>query len=204
MRFDFDSATRRKLGYRLIDHVDKYFSSLADRKVQLPDDERTYGALDHSLPETGEDPIMVLDSVCREMINKGFHVPAANYFGLMNPTPTYMGFLAEALVAALNPQLATLARPQLASKIELETIRWMAERVGWNKDFGGTSPAEETKPISADWHWRWHRRFPVRSRKGFHPSLASRLPTLRPNRIIHWTNPRACLESDASGCSAFR
>src|SRR5258705_3179623 len=49
-----------------------------------------------------------------------------------------MGFLAEALVAALNPQLATLARSQLASKIELETIRWMAERVGWNSDFGGT------------------------------------------------------------------
>jgi len=49
-----------------------------------------------------------------------------------------MGFLAEALVAALNPQLATLARSQLASKIELETVRWMAERVGWRSDFGGT------------------------------------------------------------------
>jgi aromatic-L-amino-acid/L-tryptophan decarboxylase len=72
------------------------------------------------------------------MVDKGFHVPAANYFGLMNPTPTYVGFLAEALVAALNPQLATLARSQLASKIELVTIRWMAERVGWPKEFGGT------------------------------------------------------------------
>jgi glutamate/tyrosine decarboxylase-like PLP-dependent enzyme len=138
MRFDFDSATRRKLGYRLIDHVDEYFSSLPDRNVQLPADQRTYGALDDLLPETGEDPVTVVDSICHEMIEKGFHVPAANYFGLMNPTPTYMGFLAEALVAALNPQLATLARSQLASKIELETIRWMAERVGWNKDFGGT------------------------------------------------------------------
>jgi len=138
MRFDFDSATRRKLGYRLIDHVDDYFTSLPDRKVQLPADLRTYGVLDDLLPETEADPISVLDNVCREMIDKGFHIPAANYFGLMNPTPTYMGFLAEALVAALNPQLATLARSQLASKIELETVRWMAERVGWRSDFGGT------------------------------------------------------------------
>jgi len=138
MRFDFDSATRRKLGYRLIDHVDEYFSSLPDRKVQLPAEQRTYGVLDELLPESEEDPISVLDNVCREMIDKGFHVPSANYFGLMNPTPTYMGFLAEALVAALNPQLATLARSQLASKIELETVRWMAERVGWSSDFGGT------------------------------------------------------------------
>jgi aromatic-L-amino-acid/L-tryptophan decarboxylase len=41
-----------------------------------------------------------------------------------------MGVLGEALVAALNPQLATLARSQLASKIEVETVRWIGERVG--------------------------------------------------------------------------
>jgi glutamate/tyrosine decarboxylase-like PLP-dependent enzyme len=72
------------------------------------------------------------------MVEKGFHVPSANYFGLMNPTPTYMGVLAETLVASLNPQLATLARSQLASKIELETVRWIGERVGWPGDFNGT------------------------------------------------------------------
>src|SRR5215470_1742772 len=123
MGFDFDSATRRRLGYRLIDHIDAYFSSLADRAVQSPADQRTYAALHDVLPEVGEDPNTVLDEICQEMADKGFNVPSANYFGLMNPTPTYMGVLAEALVAALNPQLATLARSQLASKIEIETIR---------------------------------------------------------------------------------
>jgi len=117
MRFDFDSSTRRKLGYNLIDFVDQYFASLPDRPVQLPLEQRAYGPLSDKLPEVASDAATVLDEVCREMTNKGFHVPAANYFGLMNPTPTYIGFLAEALVAALNPQLATLARSQLASKI---------------------------------------------------------------------------------------
>ena len=138
MRFDFDSATRRQLGNRLIAQIDDFFASLPDRAVQVPEDQRIYGPLHTPLPEAGEDPGKVLDEVCREMIDKGFHVPAANYFGLMNPTPTYMGVLAETLVAALNPQLATLARPQLASKIELETIRWIGERVGWPGEFNGT------------------------------------------------------------------
>ncbi len=138
MGFDFDSATRRKLGYQLIDQVDRYFASLPERAVQLPVEQRTYGTLNDPMPEIGEDASRVLDDLFREMVDKGFHVPSANYFGLMNPTPTYMGFLAEALVAALNPQLATLARSQLASKIELETVRWMAERVGWGNSFGGT------------------------------------------------------------------
>jgi len=138
MRFDFDSETRRRLGYRLIDQIDSFFSSLPDRAVQLPLEQRSYGPLHDALPEKGEDAGQVLDELCREMVKQGFHVPSANYFGLMNPTPTYMGVLAEALVAGLNPQLATLARSQLASKIELETMRWVGERVGWPGEFNGT------------------------------------------------------------------
>ena len=138
MNFDLTSDLRRKLGYKLIDHIDDFYSSLPDRPVQLPADQRTYGPLDGPMPEDGADPAQVLDDVCREMVDQGFHVPAANYFGLMNPTPTYMGFLGEALVAGLNPQLATLARSQLASKIEVETLRWIGERVGWPGAFNGT------------------------------------------------------------------
>jgi aromatic-L-amino-acid/L-tryptophan decarboxylase len=138
MSFDLDSNLRRRLGYRLIDHIDAYYSSLPDRPVQLPADQRTYGPLDDPMPEDGSDPLQVLDKICGEMVDQGFHVPAANYFGLMNPTPTYMGFLGEALVAGLNPQLATLARSQLASKIEVETLRWIGERVGWPGSFNGT------------------------------------------------------------------
>src|SRR6266851_1308993 len=138
MRFDFDSETRRRLGHRLIDQIDAFYSSLPDRAVQLPLERRSYGPIHDPLPEVGEDATQVLDKVCREMVDQGFHVPSANYFGLMNPTPTYMGVLAEALVAGLNPQLATLARSQLASKIELETVRWIGERVGWPGEFNGT------------------------------------------------------------------
>lgn len=138
MSFAFDSTLRRKIGYKLIDHIDAFYSSLPDRPVQQPDGQRNYGPLDDPLPEEGADPVQVLDNICREMVDQGFHVPAANYFGLMNPTPTYMGFLGEALVAGLNPQLATLARSQLASKIEIETLRWIGERVGWPGPFNGT------------------------------------------------------------------
>jgi len=146
MGFDFTSEERRKLGYRLIDRIDQYFSSLPERSVQLPLEERTFGHLRDAMPEIAEDAASVLDDACTELIDKGFHVPSANYFGLMNPTPTYMAVLAEALVATLNPQLATLARSQLASKIEGETIRWIAERVGWHKKINGEVVSEGSRP----------------------------------------------------------
>jgi len=138
MSFEFDSETRRRLGYQLIDQIDAFFSSLPRRPVQLPADQRTYGFLDGELPESGSDPGQVLADACRDLVDNGFHVPSAHYFGLMNPTPTYMGVLGEALAAALNPQLATLARSQLASKIELQTIQWIGSRIGWTRPFYGT------------------------------------------------------------------
>src|SRR5512133_136881 len=138
MNFDLTSEERRKLGYKLIDRIDRWFASLPDRPVQVPDEQRTFEPLRDVLPQAGGDAEQILDDVCTRMVDEGFHVPAANYFGLMNPTPAYMGVLAEALVAALNPQLATMARSQLASKIELETVRWIGERVGWPGDFNGT------------------------------------------------------------------
>jgi aromatic-L-amino-acid/L-tryptophan decarboxylase len=138
MTFDLDSQTRRQLGYRLIDRIDQYFSGLPTRAVQLPEKQRIFADLAESLPEFGDDALKILDSLCSEMVDQGFHVPSANYFGLMNPTPTYLAVLAEALVAALNPQLASLARAQLAARIERETVRWIGERVGWSGPFDGT------------------------------------------------------------------
>lgn len=133
MNFALDSSARRTLGYKLIDRIDEYFASLHDRPVQLPLEQRTFEPLRNPLPESGlkssEATAHLLEEVCTELIDQGFHVPSANYFGLMNPTPAYIGVLGELLVAALNPQLATMARSQLASRIEQETLRWIGERV---------------------------------------------------------------------------
>jgi glutamate/tyrosine decarboxylase-like PLP-dependent enzyme len=142
MGFDFSSEERRQLGYRLIDRIDQYFASLDNRTVQPSASERALIRAPLPLPELGADAALVLDDLCHEMIDKGFHIPSANYFGLMNPTPTYMAVLAEALVAALNPQLASVARSQFASTLEAETINWIASRFGWHKPIG----AEPTPP----------------------------------------------------------
>jgi glutamate/tyrosine decarboxylase-like PLP-dependent enzyme len=136
--FALDRETRRQLGYLLIDRINAYFDSLPDRAVQLPAGKRTFGHLTDAMPDLGDNAARVLNDIATELIDKGFHVPAGNYFGLMNPTPTYVAVLAEALVAALNPQLASLARSQLASKIEAETVRWIGERLGWTSAFDGT------------------------------------------------------------------
>ncbi len=131
MNFNLDKKTRRELGYRLIDLINEYYSSLPERSVQLPLENRKFPDLRGKMPELASDAVLVLDDIFHELVDKGFHIPSANYFGLINPTPTYMAVMAEALVATLNPQLASLARSQMASRIEHETIGWIAQRIGW-------------------------------------------------------------------------
>ncbi len=145
MTFALSSAERRALGHHLIDRLDQWFSSLPDRAVQLPAEKRTYETLANALPELPGDAARILDDTLTDLIDRGFHVPSASYFGLMNPTPAYIGVLAELIVAALNPQLATMARSQLASKIEAETVRWIAEAI-WptTKDQRPTTPPDGT------------------------------------------------------------
>src|SRR5207302_3232435 len=145
--FDLDSDLRRRLGHRLIDLIDDYFADLPDRPVQLFASQRSFEPLHNPLPEAAADPEAVLEQVTRELIEKGFHVPSANYFGLMNPTPAYVAVLAETLVAALNPQLATMARSQLASKIEQEPLRWIGQRIWPGADiFNSTENANDPPP----------------------------------------------------------
>ena len=149
--FELNFATRRQLGYELIDLINDYFESLPNRPVQLSIEQRSFEPLRDAMPETGvlgqsagmngnphHEMSDFLRQTTQELIDRGFNLGSANYFGLMNPTPTYAGVLAEALVAALNPQLATTGRSQLATKIEAETIRWIGERFGWQQPFDGS------------------------------------------------------------------
>src|SRR5262249_44411728 len=133
MEFNLTFEERRALGYKLVDRINDYFASLPDRPVQPPLEARTPRAPPRPLPEHGEGAAAVLDELFRELIDHGFHTPSANYFGLQNPTPTYMSVLAEALVAAFNPQLASSVHSERASTLEQETVRWVGERVGWSR-----------------------------------------------------------------------
>ncbi|MFZ0706087.1 MAG: hypothetical protein WAM71_10825, partial [Candidatus Korobacteraceae bacterium] len=51
--FELNFATRRQLGYELIDLINDYFESLATRPVQAPVEQRSFAPLRDSMPETG-------------------------------------------------------------------------------------------------------------------------------------------------------
>lgn len=136
-RFDLDYASRGRLGHSLVDKINDYFSSLDNRAVQPPAEERNFTYISQPVPETGDDPEVVFAQIFRELCDRGFHITSANYLGLMNPTPTFVSVLAEMVVASINPQLASVERSVSASLIEKQTIDWIGQLLDFQTHFGG-------------------------------------------------------------------
>lgn len=68
--------------------------------------------------------------VVRQMEDGLVHVNHPRYFGLFNPTPTFPAQMADRIVAAFNPQLATATTSPVAVAIENHVIQAFARRIG--------------------------------------------------------------------------
>lgn len=94
-----------------------------------PEEIRSYLAsrYDFSRPA----PLEAIVADVEEMMRR-WHVQVTHprYFGLFNPSVTVASVVADTLVAAFNPQLATWRTSPAANEIERHTLSWLAGRFG--------------------------------------------------------------------------
>jgi len=77
------------------------------------------------------DPVEAVDFVTQALRQYQVHTPHPRYFGLFNPAPTPIGVVADALVAAFNPQLAAWGHSPFAVEVEGHVLRMLASRFGY-------------------------------------------------------------------------
>jgi glutamate/tyrosine decarboxylase-like PLP-dependent enzyme len=78
-----------------------------------------------------------IDWVVDQMSQGLVQITHPRYFGLFNPAPSLAAELADRIVAAFNPQLATATTSPMATEVERHVIRAFAERLGFPKDSTG-------------------------------------------------------------------
>ena len=76
-------------------------------------------------------PVALLEALMPQWKQQQVHTAHPGYFGLFNPAPSQMSIVADALVAALNPQLAAWSHSPLAVEIERHLVRSFGERFGF-------------------------------------------------------------------------
>jgi aromatic-L-amino-acid/L-tryptophan decarboxylase len=89
------------------------------------------------LPEAGSRPEDVLDEAARLLLDHSTLNGHPRFFGYITSSAAPIGALGDLLAAGVNPNVGGWSLAPLASELEAQTIRWIAELLGYPTDCGG-------------------------------------------------------------------
>ena len=130
----------RRLGHALVDDVAAFLASLPDRPVTTGEPPGTIRSLlnaDGPLPETGTEAAELLRSATDLLVNHSLFNGHPRFFGYITSSPAPIGILAEFLSASVNANVGAWRLAPVATEIEAQAVRWIAELIGYPRDCGG-------------------------------------------------------------------
>ena len=130
----------RALGAQLIDRIAGFLDSLPQRPVtpaESPSVVRQALMAERSLPRHGTDPAMLLNHAADLMFDHSLFNGHPRFWGYITSSAAPIGALGELLAAAVNPNVGAWLLSPMASEIESQTVRWIAEMLGYPTECGG-------------------------------------------------------------------
>jgi aromatic-L-amino-acid decarboxylase len=135
-----DRATFRRLGHGLVDQIADLLESIPQRPVTRhlsPSALRKALDLNGPLPETGTDAATLLEQTTQQLFEHSLANAHPRFFGYITSSPAPIGMLADFLAAAVNANVGAWMLAPAATEIEAQTVRWIAEFIGYPADCGG-------------------------------------------------------------------
>jgi glutamate/tyrosine decarboxylase-like PLP-dependent enzyme len=129
----------RRLGHELVDQISDFLDSLRRRSVTTGETPAEIRALlgRTGLPETGAAPAALLPDTARLLFDHSLFNGHPRFMGYITSSAAPVGMLADLLAAAVNPNVGGWELSPMASEIEAQTVRWVAELVGYPTNCGG-------------------------------------------------------------------
>jgi len=130
----------RAAGHQLVDRVADFFDSLPERPVttgESPSAIRQALGGDRSLPQQGADPAALLDSAASLLFDHSLFNAHPRFWGYVTSSAAPIGVLGELLAATVNPNCGAWLLSPMASEIEAQTVRWIAEMLNYPTGCGG-------------------------------------------------------------------
>jgi aromatic-L-amino-acid/L-tryptophan decarboxylase len=130
----------RAIGHRLVDQI-------ADRLAQQPDglvtpnetqaDVRRALGAEQTLPSGGTDAGRLVSEATALLFDHSLFNAHPRFYGYITSSPAPIGMLGDFLAAALNQNVGAWRLAPLATEIEGQTVRWIAELIGFPTSCGG-------------------------------------------------------------------
>lgn len=129
----------RELGYLLVDQIAEFLKTLPERPVTPGEPPSRIQQLigQSSLPQEASDPKKLLEKTAQLLFDHSLFNGHPRFFGYITSSAAPIGALADLLAAAVNPNVGGWNLSPVASEIERQTTRWIAEMIGYPVDCGG-------------------------------------------------------------------
>ncbi|MGH2619859.1 MAG: pyridoxal phosphate-dependent decarboxylase family protein, partial [Anaerolineales bacterium] len=129
----------RDLGVQVVERIASYLGSLPDQRVnpaESPAQVRKHLG-QASLPERGAAPGDLLGQAADLLFNHSLFNGHPRFWGYITSSAAPIGALGDLLAAAVNPNVGAWDLSPIASEIEGQTVRWIADLIGYPADCGG-------------------------------------------------------------------
>jgi glutamate/tyrosine decarboxylase-like PLP-dependent enzyme len=136
---DMEPAQFRRMGHELVDRIADFLGSIRDVKLTPGETPAQVRALmgRSNLPERGADPEALLRDATELLLHHSLFNGHPRFMGYISSSAAPVGVLADLLAATVNPNVGGWELSPLASEIEAESVRWIAELVGYPVDGTG-------------------------------------------------------------------
>jgi glutamate/tyrosine decarboxylase-like PLP-dependent enzyme len=135
-----NAETFKALGHELVDQLAGLLASVPERPVtpaEPPSAVRSALDLAAPLPEDGSDAATLLSDTARALFDHSLFNAHPRFWGYITAPPAPIGILGDFLASALNANLGSWTLSPMATEIELQTVRWIAELLGMPAGTGG-------------------------------------------------------------------
>jgi aromatic-L-amino-acid/L-tryptophan decarboxylase len=137
---EISSDEFRTLGYQLINRIAGFLDSLPERAVtpgESPSAVRQALDAERHLPRQGTDPSLLLNRAADLLFEHSLFNGHPRFWGYITSSAAPIGALGELLAAAVNPNVGAWLLSPMASEIEAQTVRWIAELLDYPTDCAG-------------------------------------------------------------------
>jgi aromatic-L-amino-acid/L-tryptophan decarboxylase len=130
----------RSLGHDLVDRVAGLLASIRRYPVTAATSpEEVRAALDatRALPEQGRDPGALLREAASLLFEHSLFNGHPRFYGYITSSAAPIGMLADLLAAAVNANVGAWKLAPMATEMEGQVIRWLAQFIGYPANCGG-------------------------------------------------------------------
>lgn len=130
---DLSPEQFRQLGHALVEQIAGFLESLPGRPVAPGESPAEVRALlgQAPLPEQGTPAAELLRAAAELLFDHSIFNGHPRFWGYITSSAAPIGILAELLAAGVNANVAFWTIAPLATEIESQTIRWIAELIGY-------------------------------------------------------------------------